>query len=602
MQYHVLEKARRALDEYIDLMTGREHAITVKVDAAAFHVSDPKQDDAYRVLVTSGAGKITASNERAALIAVYHLLRENGCGFARPGKEGERVPRCALSDICADLSITAAHRFRGLCIEGACNIEDTLALLEWMPKVGMNCYFMQFREGYNFFERWYECEANGAVLPWEFNLDVCRSIVRRVSLAARQNGLMYHAVGHGFTCECFGVDALGWIKADHWPKEWAHALAMRNGKRDMAQDIPLISARCYSTREVQKFVVEKAAEYIAGRPEIDYVHFWLDDGNNNKCECEVCRDTRVAEFYIQMLNLLDERLTEMNVPTKIVFLGYHELLWPPEKEILRNPARFTFMFAPIQRSFIEPLSDAESAGEMKPYTLNHQPFPKNNGEMAAHLKAWNAYRRKVGMPLEDSFDFDYYNVNFNDPGQFVQARLLYEDIKNLKRNGLGGIINCQAQRAFDHAALPMYVLARALVQPELTLDALADEYFNAAFGEGWRWYKDYFARLTALSEPLRTRGGAQNFAALLEALGEQLPEIAPRDLAVSRARKLLRFTQKTFTLLTKMVESNRRGNEGLANHYRAEADAYTAAHECEFSIEFDRKYFTIGEYRLLHEV
>lgn len=71
---------------------------------------------------------------------------------------------------------------------------------------------------------------------------------------------------------------------------------------------------------------------------------------------------------------------------------------------------------------------AEQAGDMRPYRLNDQPFPKDNGEMASHLKAWTQYRKEIGMDMADSFDFDYYCNDFNDPGQYVQAQLLYNDI------------------------------------------------------------------------------------------------------------------------------------------------------------------------------
>ncbi|MEA5013152.1 MAG: hypothetical protein VB099_01205 [Candidatus Limiplasma sp.] len=96
------------------------------------------------------------------------------------------------------------------------------------------------------------------------------------------------------------------------------------------------------------------------------------------------------------------------------------------------------------------------------------------------------------MDLADSFDFDYYCNDFNEPGQYVQAQLLYSDIRGLRQNRLSSIINCQAQRAFDHAALPMYVMARALLQPELSFQALVQEFFYGTFGENCQWCQRYW--------------------------------------------------------------------------------------------------------------
>lgn len=254
MDYRVLDTAKQNLDKYIYMMTGTGHNIEITVNAGEFTVEDAVQDDAYNIFVNGGIGSITASNPRAALLGVYHLLRQNGCGFPRPGKNSERVPIKNISEISAKLSVTAGHRFRGICIEGACDPEIVVNLIEWMPKVGLNCYFMQFREGYNFFERWYGSTSNPSITPWEFNIDVCRTLIPQIEYAAHKNGLMYHAVGHGFTCECFGVYGLGWIKMDNWPKEAEYALAMRDGVRDLAYNMPLISALCYSDPKIQGIV------------------------------------------------------------------------------------------------------------------------------------------------------------------------------------------------------------------------------------------------------------------------------------------------------------------------------------------------------------
>ena len=53
-----------------------------------------------------------------------------------------------------------AYRHRGVCIEGAVSWEHVRDMVAWLPKLGFNAYFIQFREAYNFFQRWYEHEAN----------------------------------------------------------------------------------------------------------------------------------------------------------------------------------------------------------------------------------------------------------------------------------------------------------------------------------------------------------------------------------------------------------------------------------------------------------
>lgn len=598
MRSNVLEKARAALDRYVYLMTNDTHAIQVSVSPRKFDVPDFELDDAYIISVQKATGNIWASNSRAALIAVYHFLRANGCTFVRPGAASERVPLRTVEALHAEIQVKAAYRFRGICIEGSCNLENTLDLLEWMPKVGFNCYFMQFREGYHFFQRWYEGTANNAMTPWKFNLDICRDIVRKISVAAHENGLLYHAVGHGFTCECYGVPGLGW-QPFPWPEDKTYALAQRDGVRSLNRGIPLISALCYSDSKIQECVTDAVVNYAQTHPEVDYVHFWLDDGMNNKCECEHCRSERVADSYVRMLNLLDRKLSARNLNTRIVFLSYYESLWPPLRERLCNSRRFTFMFAPIERSFLEPLPSAENAEMLPPYILNRQPFPSNNQEVMAFLKAWNQYREENGIELLNSFDYDYYCSDYNDPGQFVQAQIIHADVRNLKKNGLGGLINCQAQRSFACAGFPLYVMARALVQPELSLETLADEFFYGAFGDNAAIYRDRWKELTACSAALRGENIPDGISRLLAELERPLPETVYKDIATAHSCKIMEFLLRIYLYIAKIIQYKQMNDLDQARHICYELDRFTAERECEFAQEFDRQYFKEIEIRLL---
>ena len=109
------------------------------------------------------------------------------------------------------------------------------------------------------------------------------------------------------------------------------------------------------------------------------MHFWLADGSNNHCECELCRDTRPSDFYVQMLNELDEMLTARGLKTRIVFLIYVDLLWPPEQEKIANPDRFILMFAPITRTYSEPSRWTGTLPELPPFERNKLDVPEQRG-------------------------------------------------------------------------------------------------------------------------------------------------------------------------------------------------------------------------------
>lgn len=629
-----LENAKRALDAYIHLMTGKPHAI--RVELADFGVPDARLDDAYSIAVRGGKGEVLATNPRAALIAAYHLLRLCGCGFARPGASGEVIPRgLSLEDINAHARVENAHRFRGICIEGAVGLDAALDMLEWMPKVGLNTYFMQFREGFTFFDRYYSARHNPSRTPLDFNLDVSRDIANRVAGRARELGLVYHGVGHGFHIECFGIPGLGWDpKPGIWPEKYKHAMALHGGeavwsshgvdpaaqasgehlaanaaardeakptdkepypaRRAMHWNIPMITALCYENEAVRDRVAEKAAEYIATAAECDYVHVWLDDGGNNKCECGLCKDTRIADSYVKLLNTLDARLASLGCGTKIVFLAYSETLWPPEREVLKNPGRFTFMFAPGGRDCMAPLWRAEAELPLPPYTLNNQPFPKTAGQQTAFLDAWNAWREKNNMDMADSFDFDYYTTRFNDPGQFAMARVIHDDAQNLRRRGLNGVVNCQAQCVFADMALSMHVYAATLLQPERAFDDIADEFFKAAFSPAnAEKFRRHFEKLTGASACLRAdlkKGQAPDAAqcAELEALlNAPLPEHACGDIGVAEAVRLLRFTQALYANILALVKTRQNGGGDGLKVARDAAETFATRHAAQFENAFD---------------
>ena len=51
--------------------------------------------------------------------------------------------------------LEAHYYHRGICIEGANSLENVLNFIEWMPKMGFNSFFIQFKKPDTFFERWY---------------------------------------------------------------------------------------------------------------------------------------------------------------------------------------------------------------------------------------------------------------------------------------------------------------------------------------------------------------------------------------------------------------------------------------------------------------
>ena len=174
----------------------------------------PLTNDSDEILIDikGGCGRITASNEKALLIAVYRLLFELGCRFLFPGEDGEVIPTAILDENTLTVSVSdkASYRHRGMCIEGAVCYSHIYDMIDWLPKVGMNGYFMQFRTPAEFFKRFHNDNENPLMSPSPVtDEDVTRMWARLEEEIARRS-LDYHAVGHGWTCEPFGIVGTGW--------------------------------------------------------------------------------------------------------------------------------------------------------------------------------------------------------------------------------------------------------------------------------------------------------------------------------------------------------------------------------------------------------
>jgi hypothetical protein len=468
-------------------------------------VENPALDDAFVIDVARGAGTIAGSNPRSVLLAAYRYLTELGCRWVRPGPDGELVPQIDLAASVVRVTEAAAYRHRGICIEGAVSYEHVRDLLEWMPKHGLNSYFMQFREAYTFFERWYSHRGN-PLLPGEpFMVEEARAIKGRLVEEITRRGLVFHDVGHGWTCDPLGIPGLGWEYAPPAVPHGAEAyLAEVGGRRALWEGIPLNTQVCHSNPTVRDLILGDIVAYAREHREVDVIHFWLGDGWNNHCECAACRQASPSDWYVRWLNELDERLTAAGLPTRIVFLIYFDLLWPPEVARLRASERFLLMFAPITRTYsVAYAADGDAVtAQLPPFVLNQLTFPRGVGENVAFLRAWQ--EQFTG----DSFDYDYHLMwdHYKDPGGVASAAVLHADIRGLAALGLNGLISCQVQRAFFPHGLAMAVLGATLWNPTRDFDAIAEDHFRAAFGDDWSACLAYCEALSQGFDPPYQRG------------------------------------------------------------------------------------------------
>lgn len=454
--------------------------------------------DCIHIDIKQSSGIISGVNPRSVLLGVYQFLTQAGCRWIRPRESGEIIPEKCFRDIEVHISKEASFKHRGVCIEGANSLENVLDMIDWLPKIGCNSYFIQFREAFTFFERWYTHKYNPYMESGKFTIEDARSLVEIVKKEISKRGLIYHAVGHGWTCEPFGLEGTGWDPKEYdLGPEITKNFALVNGKREVWQGIPINTNLCYSNAAVREIMIQDIVSYLEKHKEVDLLHFWLADGYNNHCECENCVKIAPSDIYVKMLNELDQHLSEKGIKTKIVFLIYFELLWPPQTEKIQNEDRFILMFAPISRTYSQPYSTKGTMGVLPPYIRNHITLPKSIEENMSFLLAWKKQFKG------DSFDFDYhlYYDHYNDPANYSISKILHTDIVSLKSMGLNGLISCQVQRAFFPAAFPTYVMGKTLWDDTLQFEELAKDYFMHTFGVDGMLCKEYLSQLSVAFNP-----------------------------------------------------------------------------------------------------
>ena len=465
-------------------------------------VKDKRQDDAIYINVQNAAGVITGTNPRSVLIAVYRYLKELGCEFIRPGKDNEIIPACNPADHSVLVSEAASYRHREVCIEGAVSYEHVSDMIDWIPKVAMNGYYTQFVKPYGFFRVWYSHEANPYWTDESKSDEELAEIMAKLEDEIEERGLLYSAVGHSWSCECLGVDGSYWKKEPPPSDEIRKYLAMCNGQRDWYGEVPVNTNLCYSNPEVQELMTDYMVKYAQDHPAVANLVFWLADDEGNYCQCDECKKGTFVDFYVQMINLLDEKLTALNMDTKIVFLLTHNI---PSFERIKNKDRVVMMLAPIFRDFSEPYPDVvgdEYNIDLPVFTESDcaifADFFKPMKNNIALLKKW----QNVFGGDTEVYDYLLIWFHFMDPGYMFCAETIAKDIKNLEASGINGISSCQGQRVFFPTGLPMVTMAETLWNKNASYEHIRDRYLTAAFGKDG---KKVGTLLEAIGKPEITR-------------------------------------------------------------------------------------------------
>lgn len=469
------------------------------LDLNVSDAEDAELDDILYIEADANGGMIAGDNPRSVLLAVYEYLRKQGCRWLFPGVDGEYIPVIqGLTPV--SYRFKPSCRYRGQCLEGTPSQTTLLESIEFTPKIGLNIFMTQFRIPWASYNRHYNHWFNDTNrTPEPVSVQTAEQWKRQCETEISRRGLQYHDVGHGWTTDPFGIDST-WRPEEgdnneRIPAESRQFVALAPGKdglsRSLCHNSPLHTQFCMSNPVAREKVVRYAADYAQLHTNVDFLHVWLGDSMNNHCECEDCRKKSTSDWYVILLNELDEELTRRKLNTRIMFIVYADSVWAPETEQLKMPKRFALLVAPMSRTYTEPLPVITRGVACTPYVRNKLEWPKTSEEFLSHFMEW----KEIWKGDNVAFDYHYWRHQYCDLGGISLAAVVNEDVRSYKKNDVNGIVQCNSQRCFFPTGLGFYTYARTLFDNSLTAEEIAKEYFSCAFGEDGKLFYDYLKAL-----------------------------------------------------------------------------------------------------------
>jgi hypothetical protein len=595
--------AEQELAHYVFQMTKQLPKVVFSLVSCDNEFLSPLFDDAYWIDIHQGRGEIKGINERSLLLGTYYALEQWGISFLKPGKANEIIPNISIHQCTLVYHGKPSKRHRIMCIEGSNSLENVLDMIDFIPKIQMNGYFIQFKEPYEFFDRWYSRKNHPTAQGIKLSHSDVSVMQKKIVQEIKKRNLVYHAVGHGWTSEVLGYNPYGWHQEDpkninHERHEW---IAQIKGKRELFNGIPMNTQLCYSNVDVQQIFSDYVVNYAELHPEIDVLHVWLADDFNNFCECESCRKEKPSTFYIRILNLIDKKLSAKNIPTKIMFLLYYELLWPSTTEKIINMSRFIMMFAPITRTYTTSFRDYDLSNlesTMPEFVLNQSKFPSDLVSNLKYLKAWQHHFKG------DTVLFDYHLMwdGFKELTHLDLSKVIYHDIMMLDRLNIDGMISCQLQRQFFPHGFAVSVLGHSLTYSHFNVETFEKKYFVMMYGTHASYVLDTLHHIKEFSShaylrretPMIDIDLSKQFALgaiYVKNASIELKERATVDLDYSKDMELftfyLNFIHRYFELLS--MKASGMHKDVIEAHTQSFINDFMA-YEDRFQSEFDGYY------------
>ena len=491
--------AAEELKKYLRMMMPKVGDIPVSYDPQAtegfrlglfedfnipFEGEDPLLDDVVHIETDAQGGILAGSNPRSVLFAVYRFLKLNGCRFLFPGAEGEYIPRKQVQPI--SYHHAASYRYRGHTTEGAPSLEQVLAYIDYHAKQELNAYGLYEIHPYhrNYYNHTFYQEHRPAE-PLDRDTVEQWDVLCQAELSKR--GMQICGGGHGWTDLAAGFD-----HNDHYlytsgkkevPEEIRQNLAMLNGVRGLYRNSPSFTNLCFSRVDLREKYINLMADYLTENQQLMHSSVLLADLPRNHCECEECQKVNPSDYYVMLLNGIDEKLTQRGVKTKLHISVYTDCMFPPKVERLRNKDRFILKATPISRTYCEGIDENTVFPPMQEYVRNKWVNPATSEEYYAQYRGWQALFPECESLI---YEYHYWWPQYKEPGAVKMARRVYDDIHSWRLLNAAGCIQDGSNKSFWPNGFFDHIYGATLWDDSIDYEeALADYYFHA-YGKDWK--------------------------------------------------------------------------------------------------------------------
>lgn len=454
---------------------------------------EPDMDDIVHIDTTEDGGILAGSNPRSVLFAVYRFLKCNGCRFLFPGTDGEYIPRKTVEAV--SYHKMADYRFRCHTTEGGVSLDMVLNYIDYQAKQEMNAYALYGIYGYH--RRYYNHGNNKKNrLPEPVDRDLVGQWKVLCEAELVKRGLQIWGGGHGWTDRAAGFDPedryLYKFEGKPCPEHIRPNLAMINGVRGLNKNDPAFTNLCLSRADLRSKVADQVVDMAEKNRQLDYIMMTFADTDKNHCECPECQKKSPSDFYVMILNEIDEKLTAKGLPTKVQFAAYVDCMFAPTQEKFNNPDRFQLQATPISRKYDASITKDTVFPEPAPYVRNNWERPRTVEEYFAHFKAW----QKVFPGNSTAYEYHYWKHQYRDPGSMAMCRRIYEDVRSWQDLNMDGGLQDGSNRSFFPNGFVDHIYGATLWDRELDYDKEMEDYFLHIYGPDWKKAKDYLQKIT----------------------------------------------------------------------------------------------------------